>query len=94
MGLAATTRSVINKLFSKYLLATNTISSGCFMATGDIIMQNLERASGEDDAKFAKHDWKRTGMLLPLGCGCCSFLVYVCAEKYIPLIRNPIGTAC
>jgi protein Mpv17 len=52
-------RGMINKIFGKYLLLTNTISSGVLMAAGDLIQQETEKRR---TAKSRPVDWKRTGL--------------------------------
>jgi protein Mpv17 len=51
-------RGMINKIFGKYLLLTNTVSSGVLMAAGDLIQQEIEN---HRNAKSRTFDWKRTG---------------------------------
>lgn len=45
-------------LFGKYLLATNTISSGFLMSAGDLIVQEYEFQNGTLKNRY---DWKRSG---------------------------------
>ena len=48
-------------LFGRYLLATNTVSSGVLMGLGDVIIQKLEKVKSKEAA--AQHDWLRTGTI-------------------------------
>lgn len=45
-------------LFGKYLLATNTISSGVLMVAGDLIVQEFEYRNGK---LLNRYDWNRSG---------------------------------
>lgn len=45
-------------LFGKYLLATNTISSGLLMVAGDLLVQEYEYQNGSIAQRY---DWKRSG---------------------------------
>lgn len=49
---------VTNLLFGKYLLATNTLSSGVLMIVGDLISQEIEYRQG---ALKERYNWTRTG---------------------------------
>jgi hypothetical protein len=49
----------LNKTFGKYLLLTNTVSSGVLMAAGDLIQQEIEKRR----ARSKRFDFKRTGLL-------------------------------
>lgn len=44
--------------FGKYLLATNTISSGFLMVAGDLLVQEFEYQKGTLKNRY---DWKRSG---------------------------------
>lgn len=46
-------------LFKRNLLLTNSITSGAFMAMGDIIQQEIEYQS---HVLPKRYDWARTGM--------------------------------
>lgn len=50
-----------NVFFGKYLLATNTISSGFLMVAGDLIVQEFEYRKGTLKQRY---DWKRSGKIL------------------------------
>lgn len=55
---------MIKKVFSKYLVVTNTITCGCLLGTGDIITQNIEQRFMErkkDGDGGVKINWHRTG---------------------------------
>lgn len=47
-------------LFGKYLLATNTISSGFLMVAGDLLVQEFEYRKGTIKSRY---DWKRSGKI-------------------------------
>lgn len=47
-------------LFGKYLLATNTISSGFLMVAGDLIVQEFEYQNGTLKNRY---DWNRSGKI-------------------------------
>lgn len=47
-------------LFGKYLLATNTISSGFLMVAGDLIVQEFEYQNGTMQDRY---DWSRSGKI-------------------------------
>jgi len=52
---------VLKQLFSKkWLLLTNTVSSGGLLAFGDGLQQAIERRKGI----AVKHDWPRTGKIV------------------------------
>ncbi|KAL3869287.1 hypothetical protein ACJMK2_041990 [Sinanodonta woodiana] len=57
-------RKTIEKLFSKYLIVTNTISCGSLLAIGDVITQKVEQM---DTGERKKHNWHRTGRMLSMG---------------------------
>lgn len=49
---------LFKQMFSKrWLLLTNTVTSGGLLALGDGLQQTIERKRGI----AVKHDWKRTG---------------------------------
>lgn len=51
---------ITNLLFGKYLLATNTLSSGLLMVVGDLISQEIEFRKG---TLTERYNWKRSGMM-------------------------------
>jgi hypothetical protein len=52
------THKMLKKLFSKkWLLLTNTVTSGGLLALGDGLQQAIERKRGI----AVKHDWTRSG---------------------------------
>ena len=60
-------KTVLNRLFSKYLLVTNTLTCGGLLAVGDLVTQKIERLDIEEGSlKQKKHNWPRTGTLLLL----------------------------
>jgi protein Mpv17 len=48
-----------NKVFGKYLLVTNTVSSGILMMAGDMAAQKIEYHRGHKKEK--EFDWYRIG---------------------------------
>ena len=55
-------KTVLNRLFSKYLLVTNTLTCGGLLAIGDVVTQKIERLDIEEGSlKKKKHNWPRTG---------------------------------
>ncbi|GFG33851.1 hypothetical protein Cfor_11050 [Coptotermes formosanus] len=54
----------LNKTFGKYLLLTNTVSSGLLMAAGDLIQQEIDKRRTSASKRF---DWKRTGRMFVIG---------------------------
>jgi protein Mpv17 len=50
---------MFSRIFGKYLLLTNTVSSGVLMAAGDLIQQEIEK---HRTLKSKPFDWKRTGL--------------------------------
>ncbi|KAG4068264.1 hypothetical protein HA402_007784 [Bradysia odoriphaga] len=50
--------------FGKYLLATNTISSGLLMVAGDLFVQEFEYQKGTLKKRY---DWKRSGKMFIVG---------------------------
>lgn len=71
-----------NKLFGRYLLVTNTLTSGTLMGTGDFILQTTERAKD----KTLMYDWKRTGRMAVVGVFLGPFLHvwYSKLDKFLP----------
>lgn len=55
---AKKSQKVTSLLFGKYLLATNTLSSGLLMVVGDLISQEIEYRTGTVKERY---NWKRTG---------------------------------
>lgn len=53
-------RSLWKKMFGKYLLTTNIVSSAILMAAGDIISQEIEY---EKEILSERYDWHRIGKL-------------------------------
>ena len=61
------TKSIWHKLFNKYLLATNIISSGVLMSIGDLLSQEMEHKFLESKNKRSmvkKYDWERCGIII------------------------------
>lgn len=52
---------ITNLLFGKYLLATNTLSSGLLMVVGDLVSQEIEFQTGTLKERY---DWKRSGWFI------------------------------
>lgn len=55
---------VKNLLFGRYLWATNTISSGVFLAIGDIIQQSIEKHDKSNEK--TNMDYERIGKVCPI----------------------------
>lgn len=47
-------------VFGKYLLTTNTVSSGLLMVVGDVMAQEIEYRKGTIEKRY---DWSRMGKL-------------------------------
>lgn len=61
-------KTVLNRLFSKYLLVTNTLTCGGLLAVGDVVTQKIERLDIEEGSlKQKKHNWPRTGRMFCMG---------------------------
>ncbi|XP_058460103.1 mpv17-like protein 2 [Malaya genurostris] len=58
-------RRIWKLLFGRYLLLTNTISSGLLMMLGDIAAQEIELRC--DDIQPRKYDWHRIGCMTLVG---------------------------
>lgn len=55
---------ILKKVFSKYLVLTNTLTCGCLLGTGDLVAQNIEQRfmdRKKEGCKGVQIDWKRTG---------------------------------
>jgi len=55
---------ILKKVFSKYLVLTNTLTCGCLLGTGDLITQNIEQRfmdRKKEGSKGVQIDWRRTG---------------------------------
>ncbi|XP_059612219.1 mpv17-like protein 2 [Phlebotomus argentipes] len=61
----ATYRRIWGSLFGKYLLLTNTVSSGILMGLGDVMSQEIEYRTQLIDKRY---DWKRIGQMFLVGC--------------------------
>lgn len=73
------------KMFStKYLLVTNTISSGVLLGAGDGIQQGIEFSRGKNYT--VKYDWQRTGRLFTVGLieGPPHHIFYGIMDKVLP----------
>jgi hypothetical protein len=57
---------VVKRLFSsRYILVTNTVTSGVLLGLGDWIVQQVERSKAfpqSDKNKTSNIDWSRTGI--------------------------------
>lgn len=49
---------IVNSLFGKYLLATNTITCGVLMVAGDCMSQEIEYRNAKQEKRF---DFTRSG---------------------------------
>lgn len=61
---------LIKKLFTKYLVVTNTITCGCLLGTGDLITQNIEQRfmhRKKEDEEGVVINWHRTGRMFMMG---------------------------
>lgn len=70
---ATITRNIWNKIFGKYLLATNILSSGILMVIGDLVAQEIEyrrhhNELDEFDIKQERYDTKRIFRMFVVGC--------------------------
>ncbi|XP_063216765.1 mpv17-like protein 2 [Bacillus rossius redtenbacheri] len=77
-------RRTLNKVFGKYLLLTNTVTSGILMAVGDLVQQKIEM-----HRKFEKKsvfDWNRTGRMFVVGLvsGPPQHLFYKVLDRLVP----------
>lgn len=73
------------KMFSsKYLLVTNTISSGVLLGAGDGIQQGIEFTRGKNYT--VNYDWQRTGRLFTVGLieGPPHHIFYTVMDKVMP----------
>lgn len=59
-------RVVVDNLFGKYLLWTNTVSCGILMAAGDAVAQSIETHKEPPD-KRKPFDWHRAGVMFVVG---------------------------
>lgn len=76
-------RNYRQNAFGKYLLFTNTVSSGIPMFFGDLIQQEIEY----QNKKLAKrYDYKRLGRMLLFGLavGPVHHYIYINLNKYLP----------
>ena len=83
--MSAILRRTTGHLFGRYLLLTNTVSSGGLMAVGDLSVQVIEQSLDKDLPKVI--DWSRTGRML-----CCGLVFgpmghgwYKVLDRYLPL---------
>ena len=55
--------AILKQLFSKYLIITNTVTSGTLLGLGDVITQNLEIEYASRMRNTTSHDYdvRRTG---------------------------------
>jgi hypothetical protein len=58
----------LNSIFGKYLLLTNTVSSGVLMLFGDMASQEIERYQNKNTTMLEKqktnrYDWERLGKI-------------------------------
>lgn len=61
-------RNLSNSLFKKYLLTTNTVSSGILMSMGDGLSQYVERRYLADkNEPYGKFDWTRNAKMFVVG---------------------------
>ncbi|XP_058830448.1 mpv17-like protein 2 [Topomyia yanbarensis] len=60
-----TMKRVCKLLFGRYLLLTNTVSSGLLMMLGDVVAQEIEQRF--DDVQERQYDWRRIGCMTLVG---------------------------
>lgn len=61
---------ILKKVFSKYLVITNTLTCGCLLGTGDLITQNIEQRfmdRRKEGSTGVQIDWRRTGRMFCMG---------------------------
>lgn len=61
---------LFKKVFSKYLIVTNTLTAGCLLGAGDLITQNIEQRYMErrkGGTTGVQIDWRRTGRMFCIG---------------------------
>ncbi|XP_054731506.1 mpv17-like protein 2 [Anastrepha obliqua] len=94
---ATAARNIWNKLFGKYLLATNILSSGILMVIGDLVAQEIEyrrhyRDVDEFDIKRERYDTKRIWRMFFVGAlqGPLHHYVYKWMDHVMPVanMRN------
>ncbi|XP_067613185.1 mpv17-like protein 2 [Eurosta solidaginis] len=93
-------RSMWNKLFGKYLLTTNILSSGILMVIGDLVAQEIEfRRHNSDlddqfDIKRERYDMKRIGRMFVVGAlqGPLHHYVYKWMDHVMPVpnVKNTL----
>ena len=80
-------KTVVNKLFTRYLLVTNTLTCGGLLAVGDVVTQRIEWLDVEDEGK-KKHNWGRTGTIIikkpgvKIGVHNCKLIFLVLNQTY------------
>ncbi|XP_053680591.1 mpv17-like protein 2 [Anopheles nili] len=60
-------RQIWNLLFGRYLLVTNTVSSGVLMMAGDIAAQEVERRRDQTSIASLGYDWWRVANMTLVG---------------------------
>ncbi|XP_053689958.1 mpv17-like protein 2 [Sabethes cyaneus] len=75
---------VWKSLFGRYLLVTNTVSSGLLMMLGDIVAQEIEQRN--DGALHKPYDWKRIGCMTIVGIsqGPLHHYLYMWMDRALP----------
>lgn len=58
--------TLVEKLFGKYLIWTNTVSCGLLLAVGDAAAQHIETRHDPPDAR-TPFDWRRSGIMFAVG---------------------------
>ncbi|XP_071953369.1 mpv17-like protein 2 isoform X2 [Antedon mediterranea] len=83
--------SFVRKLFSKYLLITNTVTCSSLLAIGDVIEQTREiRRNRKNESHASKHhhsyNWKRTGRMACIGLALGPFnhYWYFFLDRFLP----------
>ncbi|XP_014089939.2 mpv17-like protein 2 [Bactrocera oleae] len=92
-------RNIWNKIFGKYLLSTNILSSGVLMVIGDLVAQEIEyrrhrNELDEFDIKQERYDTKRIFRMFVVGClqGPLHHYVYKWMDYAMPVpnVRNTL----
>ncbi|XP_033111668.1 mpv17-like protein 2 isoform X2 [Anneissia japonica] len=90
---STTLPSFVKKLFSKYLLVTNTVTCCSLLGVGDLIEQTREiRRNKKNDVAQGKlhsshsYDWKRTGRMAAIGfmLGPINHYWYLYLDRFLP----------
>lgn len=75
-------KTVVKKCFGKYLLVTNTVSSGILMAVGDSMQQQIETYRGFHENE--SHDAVRSSKSFPYLLKCKKFTKNFKVNQFSP----------